>query len=322
MLRFYDKSRFNVFAASYEGGVREQWLKDNNIPYIIDNNDEKLIEWIKSKDIDIVLMYRSGFEEHRDIKIVKESNISLIIERNCFAQFDDSEDRHIIDKHVFCSASSQDIYKGRAADKYDASKCGVIYCPTDNEFFGQPKIDYSSLNFGRYSRNDITKWYRISIMSLPFIRDEIPEAKFHVIGMPDYYKTMALESNVLDMIVEHEAPKDSDLIDFMSKISVLAHSSSLGESFGNVLAESMAARLPIVTHYGGDCAQAELVTNDFNGFIVDPNDAKAYADKIIFLLKNPLIKKQMGENGRRRTLEFFDAKTVVQNFENLYLWLE
>ncbi len=130
---------------------------------------------------------------------------------------------------------------------------------------------------------------------------------------------MAKSLNVLDMIVEFDPPSDEGVVDFLSKISIFTHSSSIGESFGNTIAEAMAAGLPIITHEGGDSAQAEIVTDGYNGYVVDVNDSAAYANKVIYLLQNPDQKEIMGKLGKDRSINHFDIRVIVKRFEDLYI---
>ncbi len=320
MMTYCDKDKFNMFAASYFGGPRAQWITDNNIPNFISNQVKDMIDWIKSQNIDVVHFYRGGGAEPIDIHVFKEAGIPVLIEQNCFAKLDDSADRAKIDIHVVNSSTSEDIYKARAGEHYDANKVRMIYVPIENDKFNKVKIDYQSQIFGRYSRADANKWHPVNIRCLPHIHHHLPEAKFYVIGLPDTYRDAIKTLNLTDMVVEFPATSDDGLLDFMSKISVFTHAATIGESFGNVIAESMAAGLPIVTHTGGDGAQAELVSNDYNGYVLnDIEDERKYANKIIRLLKNPNLKEEMGQAGRQRSRQCFDAKRVVKEFEDLYI---
>jgi len=319
MMQHYDKNKFEVIAASYVGGPRAQWIKDNQIPNLITENNEEMIAWLKSQSIDVVHFYRGGWTESRDIAIFKMAGIPVLIERNCFADFDASNDRALIDKHVFCSNVSVDIYKKRSGTSFDASKATMIYPPTDVDMFDGINRDWSEPTFGRISRKDVQKWHPTSIHSLPLIRESVPSAKFHVVGIPDSYWSLIEQLGVKDMIIETVIPTDAHLVDFFKKITVFAHSSSIGESFGNVMAEAMAAGLPVVTHTGWDSAQTELTTDGYNGYIVDPDDTRAYADKIIYLLKNPTQKRIMGYFGRSRSRELYNIKTVVDKYQDLFV---
>jgi len=121
------------------------------------------------------------------------------------------------------------------------------------------------------------------------------------------------------MLVEFPATmSDRKLCDFLNGITVFTHGSAIGESFGISIAEAMASGLPVVTHTGGDGAQAELVTDDYNGFVVDPRRVRAYASRVNHLLRNPGLKQQMGERGRQRARQWFDPGTIVRQLEDLF----
>jgi glycosyltransferase involved in cell wall biosynthesis len=69
---------------------------------------------------------------------------------------------------------------------------------------------------------------------------------------------------------------------------------SLSEGFPLVIVEAMAAGLPILaTNVGG---LKEVVQDRMNGFLVDPQNAGALADKLLFMLQNPVILDEMSRN--------------------------
>ena len=321
-MKYYDRDKFDVFAASWVGGPRAVWIDQQKIPNFICKEHDKMTEWIKSQKIDIVHVYRAGTPDQPLIDTFKNAGVPIIIERNAFAWFDETYDTYRINKHIVCSNTSKEIYKKRAGIQYQEDKVEIIYCPTDLERFDNFKFDrdWNSPVFGRYSRKDKLKWHPINIQILPIIRKAIPESRFLVIGMPDEYRNLAKSLGVYDMITEFDSPDDdAEILNFLNKITVFTHGSVLGESFGNILAESMCAGIPIVTHFGGDSAQSEVVTDGFNGYCVDSNNINEYADKVIELLKNPEKKKEMGENGKKRAYENYDAKKIIKQFEDVFI---
>jgi glycosyltransferase involved in cell wall biosynthesis len=80
----------------------------------------------------------------------------------------------------------------------------------------------------------------------------------------------------------------------------------------------MASGLPVVTHTGGDGAQAELVTDQYNGFVVDPRHIRSYAARVIQLLNDPGLKKQMGDRGKSRVKEWFSVSRIVRQVEEVF----
>jgi len=79
------------------------------------------------------------------------------------------------------------------------------------------------------------------------------------------------------------------------------------ESFGKVLAEANASGKPVVAT--ATTGAKEIIKDGYNGFLVPVGDAKALADKILFLLDNPEKAKEMGENGRKLVIEKYSDNT-------------
>jgi glycosyltransferase involved in cell wall biosynthesis len=322
VMKYYDREKFEIFAASWVGGPRVKWIEDHGIPNFVEKDQSKMIEWIRDKKIDVVHFYRMGQPEPILIDTFKKAGIPVLIERNCFGLFDNTYDRMKINKHIVCSKVSTEIYKQRSGFFYEESKLTYIYCPTDMERFDNYNFtrDWNAPIFGRYSRKDPSKWHPLNVQCLPIIKSQVPEAKMYAIGLPDEYKKEAIRLGVMDMIVELPSPDDdAEILNFLNNITVFTHGSIYGESFGNTIAESMCAGLPVVTHTGGDSAQCELITNEYNGFYVDQQDVNGYANRIIDLLRNPEKKKAMGELGRQRARQWFDAKVITKQFEDIFI---
>lgn len=98
-----------------------------------------------------------------------------------------------------------------------------------------------------------------------------------------------------------------------SEIGVL---SSIAEGFSNSILEYTAANLPVVaTRVGG---AAEAIVEGENGFLVESNDERRMAEKILFLLENPLIARQFGVRGRKMVEEKFSLDAQLARTLQLY----
>jgi sugar transferase (PEP-CTERM/EpsH1 system associated) len=92
--------------------------------------------------------------------------------------------------------------------------------------------------------------------------------------------------------------------------------SSDWEGMSNALLEAMAAGLPVVaTAVGGT---PEVVVEGETGFLVPPRDPEALAEAILRLLRDPDLRRRMGEAGRKRVAEHFSVEQMVQKTEALY----
>lgn len=81
------------------------------------------------------------------------------------------------------------------------------------------------------------------------------------------------------------------------------------ELLGLVLLESMACGTPVIATDVG--AMPEIVEEGVTGFIVPPNDPTALRERLEYLVANPDVAKQMGENARRRVAERFTWRHVA-----------
>jgi glycosyltransferase involved in cell wall biosynthesis len=79
----------------------------------------------------------------------------------------------------------------------------------------------------------------------------------------------------------------------------------------NSLIEAMAMKLPVVsTNVAGI---PEIVEDGVSGILVPPNDESALAGAIVKLIENDNLRKELGENARKRIEERFDiAKNIVK----------
>jgi glycosyltransferase involved in cell wall biosynthesis len=81
--------------------------------------------------------------------------------------------------------------------------------------------------------------------------------------------------------------------------------------------EYMARGKPVVSP-ADDSLTADIIREADCGILVAPNDAKAHASAIIYLLEHPDEAKKMGEKGRKAVLEKYNWETESRKLLNLY----
>jgi len=97
---------------------------------------------------------------------------------------------------------------------------------------------------------------------------------------------------------------------------VVCQMSRWEEVFGQVIAEGMAASKPIIgTRVGGI---PEVIHDGLSGFLVPRRDTSAMAASILNLLRDPDLRRRMGQAGRRIATEKFNVKTNVGQVIQLY----
>lgn len=95
---------------------------------------------------------------------------------------------------------------------------------------------------------------------------------------------------------------------------------TMGEGFGLVLLEAMAAGLPVVTT--PNCAGYDIVTDGENGFVVPVGDEKAIEEKLKWMKEHPEELKRMSDNAiataKRYSWERYETNLVsaIKNMVN------
>lgn len=151
------------------------------------------------------------------------------------------------------------------------------------------------------------------------VRQEFPRAVFLLVGgiseSPHYQELQDLAASLgLKENVRFLGARD-DVISLL-KISDVFCLPSRSEGFSNALLEAMARGLPCVaTRVGGN---AEAVEEGRNGFLVPHEDPDALADRILTLLRQPSLAKQMGQVGRQIVEAKFTADAMIARLVELY----
>ncbi|MBW1972734.1 MAG: glycosyltransferase family 4 protein [Deltaproteobacteria bacterium] len=125
-------------------------------------------------------------------------------------------------------------------------------------------------------------------------------------------------SDIKDKIRLIPFVKDIEEIYHLSDIIVVP--STEPESFGLTAVEAMAAKKPVVASAHGGLL--DIVIDGETGILVPPNDQIALANAIVKLIEDPLLRKSMGEAGRKRQRELFSIERYVKEFEEVYSILE
>jgi len=85
---------------------------------------------------------------------------------------------------------------------------------------------------------------------------------------------------------------------------------STKEGLPYTIMEAMAAGVPIVASRVGGIP--EMITDNFNGFLISPRDPEALAEKIMQLIENPTLSRQFSQNSLQRVKEFSLEKMIEQ----------
>ena len=162
-------------------------------------------------------------------------------------------------------------------------------------------------------RLNFEKDFSTLLRAFRIVRDKI-NSKLIIIGDGE------LKEDIQKLSVELNVDKDVVMTGFQENpfayilkgdVFVL---SSFHEGFGNVIVESMALGIPVIS---SNCPSGprEIITDGENGFLVPVGDFKEMAEKCLFVLKNNDIKKNISQNGQKRA-ENFSLHAMRDGFEH------
>lgn len=169
------------------------------------------------------------------------------------------------------------------------------------------------------------KGHEVFLEAARLVANSLPDVDFLIIGgnvfgvETDAANHASLVSRVqADPMLRqrvHFLPFQSDMSRAFSVVDILV-SASDAETFGMVHVEAMACGKPVVsTDRGGP---QDIVNEGITGFLVPPRNPRALAGRITSLCQNPEQRAKMGEAGRARTLELFDANHQSALYQDLY----
>jgi len=151
------------------------------------------------------------------------------------------------------------------------------------------------------------------------IVEENPQVRLVIAGRD--VKDLQTGRSTKDLMLEKFSPTAAEKVEWLG---VLPYEKILEEiaKAHVVVLPSFAEALPM-TWIEAMAMEKALVTSDIGwarevmmdgetGFTVDPQDHEMYAARVLELLKNPALAKQLGRSARERVLEKFSTEVVVE----------
>jgi glycosyltransferase involved in cell wall biosynthesis len=168
---------------------------------------------------------------------------------------------------------------------------------------------------GRIGRYDAMKDYPVFIMACAEIYKKNPDVRFLAVGSGcdnDTLKKMSYETGIGDKLYLLENREDLPDIYSLCDITV---SSSSGEGFPNVIAESMSCETPCVATDVGD---SRVIVGDF-GVVVPPRSPDLIANACFDLLDRTRdFRLEQGKKGRAHIIKNFSIEKMARDTEGVF----
>ena len=156
------------------------------------------------------------------------------------------------------------------------------------------------------------------IKAIPLVLREVPNALFVIGGdgsLRAYHQGLVHKLKVNKQCIFVGRIPQSELPYYYGACDIFVIPSII-EAFGLVTVEAMACGRPVIgSNVGGI---PDIIKDGLNGFLVKPRDPEDLAKKIVFLLKNPDLMKNMGIEGRKIAEEKFDIKKRIEKVLAVY----
>ena len=154
---------------------------------------------------------------------------------------------------------------------------------------------------------------------LAILRAEFPELRMLALGKEEAYagfEPFAREAGIDDLVVTPGWLDGDELHCAMAATDVMLTPSTCFETFGMMNLEAMEFRRPVVATSFGGCP--EVVRDEVNGFVANPYDVAAFAERIARLLRDPGLRGEMGEAGYQLLKEHFTIDRLTTEFMEEY----
>jgi len=338
-VKLKESSRYRPFVcASRSGGVLEEKLKKNDIEYAVLGRDHSyefhkflpLRKIIREKEIELIHAHKIGSNLWGSL-IGRAWGVPVISHFHAHQKSLESLSyliaAKIINRFSTSIISISEYEKLRLAEEegITLSKIFTIYNGIDYSNYksvpdegtmkslsirkGAPVVGFVAAFRPR-------KDHELLMNSARVVIDQYPDTIFLLVGdgeTREKIETMAEELGIKDNC--RFTGFRNDIPELISTFGV-AVLSSHWEGLPIAVLEYMASSKPVVcTNVSG---MPELVRNGVNGFLVNPGDSGDFAEKIIKLLRDRELAKNMGNRGLETVRNSFSEEKMMEEIENLY----
>jgi len=340
LLPHLDKTRFNVSLCCIKRrGVLADELENLGVPVYLSPMRSrlnpidlwKLAKLIKNLKIDIIhtQMYRSNVTGTIAGKL---AGVPIIISNVHIVNEWESVRQLLMDKFLMRFRSKIVAVSEKVREcviekiKISLDKCTVIYNGIDlRRFQSVPILDesyYQSLGLNKNDKIVIMAARLVKIKNhsclfraVKTVLESFTDIKFLLAGdgaLKDELKAEVDKLGIKNNVIFAGVMDDMEKLYAVSHISVLP---SDREGFSNVIVESMASGLPVIaTDVGGN---SEAIVDGQTGYIIQCDDDKSLAEKIVCLFKDESLRMKMSEESRKRA-EMFSLEKMKEKTETLY----
>ena len=206
-----------------------------------------------------------------------------------------------LDYFILVSESMREFY----AKKMDDCECRCLYIPNPLEKIPDKISSLESKNILTIGKLAKEKGYVDLIEIFKYVSLKYPDWKLNIIG--DGPERKAIEERIRVYKLENNVIvhgfKDKKYISKMFENSSIYVMSSSSDAFGIVILEAFSYGIPCVA-FDTSIGAKELISNNWDGYLVSDFDKDKMTKKIIDLIKNENRRIIMGNNAHKKSLKY------------------
>ena len=317
----------------YDDGPRmNQLLNAGVFVYSQKNGEEDNLSKINIWHPDIIHIHRWGnTDTHLDKILFKlKNNNTKVIETNVFSWADNSDDSKLTDVH--CHLSEWCIWRWSLFVKNKPLGIVLPYLVIPDNFYKESRGNIDSFKkrhgipldkfvFGRVGQNSPAKFHKKIYLSFEALFLINNNTHLFMVGVPpllipEIKELACYKKGGITLLEKIEG--DEELRLAYNSMDCFLHYSTIGESFGMVLAEAQLCEIPVisVSTPKADNSQLEVLKHNESGIIVK-NDKYLLEVMRQFLVETYSL-VDFGVAGRKHVLDNFIAKVMIPRLNILF----